>query len=87
MAQAPAPERTVVINGSGGGSNGGMGMGLVLGAILVIVLAIAIGWFFMADRGMTMPDVNVSPTINLPDIKVPDTITINPAQSAPQRAP
>ncbi len=84
---AQAPERTVVINGSGGGG-GGMGMGIMLGAILVVVLGMAVVWFVMSGRmsasGTDSPIAN-SPTINIttPDIKVPDTITINPPANAP----
>ncbi len=83
------PERTVVINGSGGG-RGGMGMGIMLGAILVVVLGIGFLWFAMSGRmsgSGTVPPIANSPTINInpPDIKIPDTITINPPANAPAR--
>lgn len=84
---AQAPERTVVINGSGGGG-GGIGMGIMLGAILAVVLGIGVLWLVMSGRtsgsGMDTPIAN-SPTINItaPDIKVPDTITINPPAQQP----
>ncbi|MBM2826497.1 MAG: hypothetical protein HW403_561 [Dehalococcoidia bacterium] len=87
---AQAPERTVVINGSGGGS-GGMGMGIMLGAILVVVLGIGLLWFVMSGSGTDKP-IAISPTINIgapeinvpaTDIKIPDTITINPPVNAP----
>jgi len=97
MAQQ-APERTVVINGSGDGGSGGMGMGMIVGVLLVVVLGIAMLWFDMSGRMSTSPTSNNSsttnvqpnspalpnsPTINIPDIKIPDTITINTPQNAP----
>ncbi len=79
---AQTPERTVVINGSGGGG-GGMGMGIMLGAILAVVLGIGVLWIVMSGR-MSGPGTD-SPTINIaaPEIKVPDNITINPPANAP----
>lgn len=78
---AQAPERTVVINGSGGGG-GGIGMGVMLGAILVVVLGIGVLWFVMSGRmasSATNPPPVTIPTTNIttPDIKIPDNITIN----------
>ncbi len=85
------PERTVVINGSGGGG-GGMGMGIMLGAILVLLLGIGIVWFVVSGRASgpgTDTPISNSPTINIapPEIKVPDTITINPPANEPANAP
>lgn len=84
---AQAPERTVVINGSGGGS-GGMGMGIMLGAILVVVLGIGIVWFIisgMMSGSRTDTPTGDSSTINIgaPEIKVPDSITVNSPANAP----
>ena len=65
-----------------------MGMGVMLGAILVVVLGIGVLWFVMSGRmsgpGADAPAAN-SPTINIgaPDIRIPDTITVNPPANAP----
>ena len=66
-----------------------MGMGVMLGAILVVVLGIGVLWFVMSGRmsasGTNTPIANNSTntitapdTKTTPDIKLPDTITINP---------
>ncbi len=86
MAQQ-APERTVVINGSGEKS-GGMGMGIMLGVILAAVLGLVVLWFAFGGRMPSSTDLsgntnNPSINIDAPDIKVPDTININPPASTP----
>ncbi|MBI2911599.1 MAG: hypothetical protein HYY05_05610 [Chloroflexi bacterium] len=79
-------ERPVVINESDRGG-GGMGLGFVLGVILTVVLGIGLLWFVTAGKmfgfGANAPPDGNNPTINInpPDIKIPDTITINPPAS------
>jgi len=78
---------------SDGERSGGMGLGMALGAILVGIFVIGMLWFAFGGRlgGVTpptpsTPPVNNNPTINIqpPNIKVPDTITVNPpANNAP----
>lgn len=81
-------ERPVVIHESDR-SGGGMGLGFVLGVILTVVLGIGLLWFVMAGKMFGLganPPNGSNPTINInpPDIKIPDTITINPpANPAP----
>ena len=81
-SERQAPERTVIINGSEG-RNGGMGMGIMLGAILVVVLGLVLLWFAFGGRMPSSTDTptgntnNPSINIDAPDIKIPDSITIN----------
>jgi len=68
--------------------SGGMGMGLVLGIILAIVVAGALVWMVMGGRGPANPVTPTNsnnPTINVnpPDIKIPDSININPPAQQP----
>ena len=96
MAQTPVPPASqppIVLINQSGRSQGGMGMGLIMGIVLVLVVGVAIAWFAMSGKmgapNITLPPVNINPTINVqpPNIKVPDTITINPPAPAPVTPP
>jgi len=72
---------------------GGTGLGVVLGVILALMIAGALVWLVMAGRTPvttpTAPNNSNNPTINVnpPDIKVPDSININPPANVPVNPP
>jgi len=73
-------------------SGGGAGLGMVLGIILAIALGAGMLWFLLAGtmlRPATTTPTTDPPAVNVnpPDIKVPDTITIQPVNPPQQQQP
>jgi hypothetical protein len=69
-------------------SEGGTGLGVILGVILAIVVAGALVWLVLGGRGPANPVTPTQPSnptinINPPDIKVPDSINVNPPAQQP----
>lgn len=75
-------DRTVIIQ-EPGRSSGGMGFGIILGVILVLILGFGVVWFAVGGNrpgpSTTAPAAGSSTdvTIQTPEIKVPDNITVN----------
>lgn len=73
-------------------SGGGAGLGMVLGIILAVALFAGMLWFLLAGtmlRPATPAPATDPPAVNVnpPDIQVPDTITIQPANPPQQQQP